>query len=175
MRLMSIALLCIMSSCLNWACKPCQPAVVLYRCGPSSEQVASAPLISEVKTQKPGTQSAPAEEAKLAVDPEDPMGWLNGLSKAAKNGEWSLVAGFCLLFLTLLLDRLTEKVLKKKIPRGAVPWIAMGLGVLGQAGLFLAMGYNITYAISGGLVSGLIASGGYSAVGRHLPLARRKP
>lgn len=108
------------------------------------------------------------------VDATDPVSWLNGIAGAAKNSEWSLVTGFALLFLTTVLDKIVSRFFKKKIPRNVLPWIAIGLGVLTQVGVFLAMGHHWLYAISGGLVSGLVASGGYSAIGRHTPGIRKK-
>ena len=108
------------------------------------------------------------------VNVDDPLSWVNGIFVAAKAGNWSLVTGFGLLFLTLVLDKVVSSALKKKIPRKYMPWIAVGLGVLAQTGLSLATGHDWVYSISGGIVAGLIASGGYSTVGKHLPLVGKK-
>lgn len=108
------------------------------------------------------------------VDPADPMSWVDGIASAAKSSEWSLVTGFALLFLTTILDKVVSRYFKKKIPRNVLPWIAICLGILTQIGVFLAMGHHWLYALSGGLVSGLVASGGYSAIGRHTPGLRKR-
>ena len=130
-----------------------------------------------------GCDSAGCHQIPVVPDPktlhpvvtDDPLSWLSGLNAAARNGEWSLVAGFCLLFLTTIADKLVNRFSKRRIPRKFMPWIAIGLGVLTQAGIFLAMGHHWMYALTGGLVAGLVASGGYSAIAKPMGAVLSRP
>jgi hypothetical protein len=110
---------------------------------------------------------------KASVDQpviEDPTSWLSGLVGAAQNGQWLVFSGFLILIFTFLINR----IVKWRLPKSIVPWVSIGLGILSMTGLYLATGKNLAEGILAGVISGLLASGSYSAVGKHVGLKQPK-
>jgi hypothetical protein len=97
--------------------------------------------------------------------PDDAVGISKNIVDAAKAGKWALMIGFIVMLLTWLANAL----LLKKIPRAVMPWLAVGLSVLGQGAFTLASGASWFDAIFGGISMGLVAAGSWSAVGKYIP------
>jgi hypothetical protein len=98
-----------------------------------------------------------------ATPPENPAGiaeWLAG------NPEWSILI---FVAVSMVLTRLLDAGLKEKIPKMALPWVSMGVGILGQVSVALVAGSDWKSAIVFGLVAGGAGAGGYSAGVKLLP------
>ena len=104
------------------------------------------------------------------VDPDDLGGLLKALIEAGKTGKWALVVGFIMMILTWIVNR----VLKSKIPANVLPWLAIGLSTVTAVAFALATGVGWLNAIIVGVQTGLTAAGTWSAIGKYLPLIRKK-
>lgn len=99
------------------------------------------------------------------VTPENVTENVTLLIRSAKNGQWSLFAGFLIM---LLLFVANKAGLKDKIGDKAVPWVGLLLGILSSIGVMLASGISADEAIISGLVAGLTATGGWELIFKHL-------
>lgn len=135
-----------------------------------------------VKGEAPASQPAaaavvPTKDVPKEVDPEDATSLVKGIFKAAKGGQWALLAGLVLMLLSWVVNR----ILKNKIPPKVMPWLSIGLGVAAQIVLTVAAGNAKTAdtwitAITGGISLGLAGAGTWSALGKYLPgLKKPKP
>lgn len=105
----------------------------------------------------------------LGINIDDPGDLISGVVEAAKKKEWVLFAGFLLLIVTFLVDR----ILKQRIPKRIVPWLSVILGVASQVALYMATGRDPIEGVIAGVVVGLLAVGSYDTVGKHIPYIRR--
>lgn len=143
---------------------------------------------AEAKKVEPATPPVPAPKAatpaKVAkaeppasqpvvpiIDPDDLGSILKQIVISAKTGKWALLVGFIVMLLTWLVN----KVLKQKIPSNALPWIAIGLSTVATIAFSLATGGGWANALIIGLQHGLMAAGGWSAVGKYLPGVGSQP
>jgi len=117
------------------------------------------PKAEEKKTPAP----PPKDEVKKAKD--DPGKAMAGIVTAAQSGQWALMVAFIVMLLTTIV----RKLFKDTIPAVVLPWVAVGLGLIGECALVLAYGGSWPTAILAGVSAGLTAGGGYSALGKHLP------
>jgi hypothetical protein len=117
-----------------------------------------------IATEAAAATAAP-EGLPTNIDPSNPLDLVTGLLQAVEKGHWPLAVGLIIMLMTALIDL----VFKRKIPKRAMPWIAIGLSMAAQGALYLSMGKDWPYAIVGGAVTGFIAAGGYSALGRYVP------
>jgi hypothetical protein len=85
--------------------------------------------------------------------------------RAAKNGQWSLFAGFLILLLIFGANKLG---LKDKVGSKALPWICVTLGVLSSIGVMLSTGIAVDEAIAAGFMAGLSATGGWELIFKHM-------
>jgi len=79
----------------------------------------------------------------------------------AKTGQWSLFAGALIM---LVLWVANKAGLKDRFGAAAIPWIAVGLGVLSSVGVALGSGMDWVQALIGGLIAGLSSVGLWEAV-----------
>ena len=114
-----------------------------------------------VKAESKAQAEAPTPAAKV---PTDPGGMVTGIIKAIKEGKWAWLAALVLMLLTWAFNR----VLKEIIPKSVIPWVAIALGVLTQIAVNISAGTDILPAIGNGITLGLAASGGWSAIGKHV-------
>jgi len=105
------------------------------------------------------------------VDPDDIGGILKQILVSAKTGKWALLVGFIIMLLTWLVN----KLLKQKIPANVMPWLAIGLSTIATVAFSLATGVGWLNALIVGFQHGLMAAGGWSAVGKYIPGLVKKP
>lgn len=96
------------------------------------------------------------------VDPDDPGAIFGAIVTAFKGGAWAWLIGLVLMLATLVVN----KVLKEKIPKKVLPWLAIGLGVGTNIAMSFASGLYWLEALGNGITMGLAAAGGWSAVGK---------
>lgn len=94
-----------------------------------------------------------------------PGGTLTEIVTAFKGGHWALGISAIIMLLTWVLN---ATILKKWIPASVLPWVAVGLGVLGAVFGLMATGTVWWQACLTGLFTGTAASGLWSLVGKHL-------
>lgn len=87
------------------------------------------------------------------------------LVKAARGGDWNLVA---VSSLTLLVWFARKLAFLKKIPPDYLPWVTVGTAVVTVIAANLQAGWGWWQSISGGAVTGLAASGFWSLAGKHI-------
>jgi hypothetical protein len=112
------------------------------------------------------------EDAK-PTPPETPgeaFSLIKQIINAVKTGKWALLVGLVVMLLTFIVN----KLIKEKIPRNVLPWLAIGLGVIGNTAFALSTGVPWMDAILGGVNHGLVAAGGWSAIGKYLPFMGKK-
>lgn len=134
-------------------------------CGIATPATAPA-VIPATPAVAPTPASVPAPVAMApaipTVDPEDPGTMLKYIIQAVKESRWAWFVGLLLMLATFIFN----KILKDKIPRKVLPWVAIGLGVGSNVALSFAAGLYWLDAIGNGLSLGLAAAGGWSAVGK---------
>lgn len=84
---------------------------------------------------------------------------ISSIIDSAQNGQWLLFAGLLLTALAQLARAVVPKL--KKIPKRALPWIIMAVGVLAAGGGVLAGGGSWQAALTAGVTVGLGALGIY--------------
>ena len=100
--------------------------------------------------------------APPTVDPDDPGAIFSAIVSAFKGGAWAWLIGLVLMLATLVIN----KLLKEKIPKKVLPWLAIGLGVGMNIAMSFASGLYWLEALGNGITMGLAAAGGWSAVGK---------
>lgn len=110
------------------------------------------------------TATGAASKAPPVVNPDDLGGIVNGLIQAVKGGHWAWLVGLIFMVLTWVFNR----ILKNRIPKKALPWIAIGLGVGTNVAMSFASGLVWYQALSNGFSLGLAAAGGWSAIGKYI-------
>ena len=96
------------------------------------------------------------------VSPEDVGSILTGVIFAVKHAKWAWLVALLLMLCTYLVNR----VFVNAIPKKALVWVALGVGVATNVALSLASGLGVIEAIGQGITLGLAAAGGWSAIGR---------
>jgi len=126
----------------------------------------SQPAITKIEqVPAPTPTNAPKD-----VDKDSPLNMITSMIAAAKSGKWALFVGILLMLLTWLLNTLVGK----KIPPKVLPWVAIGLGVIGQGAFAIAAGSGWLDAIVGGITMGTSAAGMYSAAFKYVPFLGSK-
>ena len=105
-----------------------------------------------------------------AVNAEDPGQIVKFILQAIKESKWAWLVGLLLMLLTWLVN----KILKNKIPKKVLPWIAISLGVATSIAMSFASGMLWYEAIGNGISLGLAAAGGWSVVGKQLLPTQKK-
>jgi uncharacterized membrane protein len=153
--------------------KDVKPATMKAKAVKKDETKKDETKKADTDTKKADTDTKKAE-VKVPIKPDgvpanvntdDPASLFKGAVDAAKSGKWALLVGLIVMLLTWILNIF----LKRRIPEDVLPWIAIGLGVIAQVAFHLAAGGSWLDAIVGGISMGMTASGGYSAVGKHIP------
>lgn len=108
-------------------------------------------------TKKPAGKKDPLPK----VDPNDPMQLLKFIYEAFKTGKYAWAVGLILMLLTWFLSR---KILKDRVPKRVLPWLAVGLSVGTSIAVSFASGAMWLEAISGGVTVGLASIGGWEAL-----------
>lgn len=99
-----------------------------------------------------------------AVNSNDPGQIIAFMLQAIKESKWAWLIGLVLMLLTWVFNR----ILKNKIPKKVLPWVAISLGVTTSAMMSFASGMLWYEAIGNGVTLGLAAAGGWSVVGKSL-------
>lgn len=116
----------------------------------------------ETKTEEP---VAPKVEPKAPETVEEAAESLNILIEAAKGGHWSLFVGMLLTLLVWLLDKFIG--IRNKVGPKAMPWVAVGLGIMGTVGIGLTSGLGIAEVLVQGFITGSSAVGLWELVFKH--------
>lgn len=98
------------------------------------------------------------------VNSEDPGEIIKFILQAIKESKWAWLVGLLLMLLTWCVN----KILKNKIPKKVLPWLAISLGVATSIAMSFASGMLWYEAIGNGVSLGLAAAGGWSVVGKQL-------
>jgi uncharacterized membrane protein len=128
---------------------------------------ASAPAAPAAKASAPSSQPVVVPP----VDPDDVSAIIKQILASAKTGKWALLVGFIVMLLTWLVN----KLLKQRIPSNVMPWLAIGLSTIAATAFALATGVDWLNALIVGFQQGLLAAGGWSAVGKYIPGLVKKP
>lgn len=119
---------------------------------------------------KSGSAETPAAKPPETV--KEAIGTGKDIVNAARHGHWALMVGLIVMVLTSLVNRL----LKSKIPKQVLPWLAVVLGLIGEGALALHYSGDWVAAIFTGIAAGMTAGGSYSAFGKYLPvIGKPKP
>jgi hypothetical protein len=147
------------------------PTAVTAPATPAAAATATVPT-KPLTTKVAPTKDAPAATKVTAkdavktvlpvVDPDDPGAIIKYILQAIKEARWAWLAALILMLLTFILN----KILKNKIPKKVLPWIAIGLGVGTNIAMSFATGLHWLSAIGNGITLGLAAAGGWSAIGK---------
>ena len=127
--------------------------------------VPDAKAAGAAPAEKAEAKKADSDGAKPPETVNEAMGMGKQIVQAAKQGHWALVLGLIVMILTALVNR----VFRAKIPPAILPWLAIGLGIIGQGALTLHYSGDWATAIFAGMTAGLTAGGSYSAFGKYLP------
>jgi hypothetical protein len=87
----------------------------------------------------------------------------DAIVNSAQDGQWLLFAGLLLTALVQAVRSLLP-VISKKVPKRALPWIIVAVGVLAAGGGVLAGGGGWQAAIIAGVTVGLASLGTYDLV-----------
>lgn len=132
---------------------PATPAVAAPVCPPCPACPVCPVATTAAPTDAPPT-ATPAAPAPAAAPEDiitkDPTSFFTNLVEAVQSKRWSPVIGSVLLALVWAL----RKFLWKKLPKKLVPWIAVGVGVVGTMGLTMLGNVIWWKALISGLVSG---------------------
>ena len=127
-----------------------------------------------------GDEAAPEESEgdEVATDPAEEIEELDeameeafALVDAIQSKNWPLAVG---LFLMLLVFAANKLGLKKLVPPKALPWVAMTIAVCGTVGTGLVVGLGWAEALVQGVLTGVVAIGGWEMLFKHV-LGDKKP
>ena len=125
------------------------------------------PSVSDVAADVP-TAAEPivtVVQPETEAEVEETVGLLR---KAFDAGTWPVVVGLVIMLLVWAVRRFALKTISEKW-KTATPWVAAGLGLLSCVGLSLAIDTMPWWrALLDGLISGLLASGLWELVGKHI-------
>jgi hypothetical protein len=113
--------------------------------------VEAAPAVPGATVAAPATDEEALKLAIVAVD-------------LAKKGSWSLFAGVLLMLAIYLAKRFK---LLEKVPDAAIPWVTMGVALLGTVGVTLANGGSVLVAVIAGVSTGAFATFVWEAIGKN--------
>lgn len=85
------------------------------------------------------------------------------ITDAFKSNQWVLAVG---LVLTAVVAIIRKLPLDAFLPKAALPWIALGIALLGSVGAGLASGRPWYEIVVTGLTAGAVAIGGWETVGK---------
>lgn len=119
---------------------------------------------AEKADEKKGDEAVPTDDELVKTAKE--------VIEAARSHEWALmVAGIIMLLLGLG----RKFKLLSKVPKSAVPWVSMALGILAVVGDNLVTGGEITMSrLVQGVLAGMAASGAWGMVGKHVLASKKK-
>jgi hypothetical protein len=95
------------------------------------------------------------------VDPDNPSQIFGYIIEAFKTGKYAWGFGLIFMLLTWFLSR---KVLKDRVPKRVLPWVAVGLSTGTAIAVSFASGVVWYTALSNGFTVGLAAIGGWEAL-----------
>lgn len=123
--------------------------------------VPAAPVVD-----KDGVPITPPDVSAVAANPGDTVG--QAIDAFAQK-EWGIAIGFVLM---LLVWGVT--LFWKSIPSAYLPWLSVGLSVVGTVAVELSVGRSWWRAILSALTTGTSASGLYSLFGKKILKKRKK-
>jgi len=118
---------------------------------------ADGPVIVPPPVVIPADASAAFNDAKL-------------LFEAVRSGQWTLVVGLALMLIIYLLRMFLLPRFNISPPKW-LPWLAMGLSLIGAFATALASGQSWLTALLSGITVGATSSGLWSLLGGLLPTA----
>lgn len=105
---------------------------------------------------------------------EDPTLAIGGLVDAIGSSQTTLAVAFALSLLVWTMRNIPmAKGWMAKLPKDAMPWVAIGLGILGGVATALLEGKSVPEAAMYGVIVGLASAGTWSAGTKHL--VKKKP
>lgn len=140
---------------------------------PANAQDGSKPAVAkdggstaDAAAKEPAVASATKPAAKApaplpVVDPDNPSQIFGFIIEAFKTGKWAWGIGLVFMLLTWILSR---KILKDKVPKRVLPWLAISLSMGASIAVSFASGMVWYTALSNGLTIGLAAIGGWEAL-----------
>lgn len=143
---------------------PAAPAPVIVTVGDAGPtDVAPAPVPDKAEEVKPPQPiGPPATPPQTVTEAFQDVGFM---IEAAKNGWWGIFAGFLIMLLIFVTDKLVD--LKAKVGKAALPWVAAGLGILGTIAAQLTTGVHWGQALLQGFTAGVSAVGLWELVFQH--------
>lgn len=108
---------------------------------------------------------APVVDPNAVVDIGFVIRLIEALTSAFGDHAWTLVVG---LFLTMIVAGLRFFELVKKVPKVWVPWVTVGLAVLGSVAVGMQQGLPWGTVLTGGITVGVVAIGGWETIGKML-------
>jgi len=121
--------------------------------------LATTTPVEEVKVEETKVEDKKEAKPLPKVNTEDPIEIVQFIIQAFKDGQWGFAIGLLITLLTLLFNT----ILKQRIPKKVVPWVAIGLGIASAVAMSFASGVVWYKAIGSGLTFGLAAIGGWEA------------
>ena len=116
-----------------------------------------------------------AEAAWKVTVPETPTEvgqTVTTLAEEAKQGHWAPVVGLVILLLIWFFRKFD---FLSKLPKQALPWISLAIGVLGYVGVALGTGLDWLSALTNGFIAGLGAVGLWELAFKHVLKAPQDP
>lgn len=127
---------------------------------PVSTEPASVAPVSTAPTA--AVPSGPAALPSAITTTEQAAASVGILVTALQSGSWPLFFGVFIMLVVFILDRLMG--LRDRVGSQALPYVAIGLAVLGTLGYGLASGLTILAALGQGIAAGLSAIGTWEVV-----------
>lgn len=103
------------------------------------------------------------------INPDDIGSIVGGAFDAFRDGSTAWGVGLVFMALTWVF----RVFVKTRLPKGIWIWIAVGLATATSIATGLASGSGIWNAIGAGVTAGLAAGGGWAALGKYIPGAKK--
>ena len=131
---------------------------------PAADVVAPGDVVASADAPAPDAKPSPAVVKPPTTDAEA-TDLAAQMVTAAQGGHWTLLAGLVLMMIVYLFNRLG---MAAKIGTKAVPWVTVGLGLVGSVAYGLANGQAWPVALVNGLLMGSSAIAMWEAVIKNL-------
>jgi hypothetical protein len=112
----------------------------------------------------------PVADAEKVIDDgikkidEDPGEAISTLTQLAKEGRWGPFVGLLLMFLIWVL----RKFIWKLIPKNALPWVTLGVGIIATGAIELGLGVTWWKVLIDSLGTSGIAMALWSMIFKHI-------
>jgi len=137
---------------------------------PADVKTPDAAPAADAGAAKNPTATEPAAEIKppyeMPEDMSDAIKDVGVLIEAARNGNWVFFSGLLIMLIIWILDKVVD--LKKRIPAGAVPWVAATFGIIASIAAQLTTGIPWGQALLQGFTGGVTAVGLWELIFKHV-------